>query len=77
MSRVKAKCSACGVPLEVSVAETFAAAELAVPLCPAYTDCQVLDGGGSILELRHEPEGPASRWRRPVAGVGSDQGFKQ
>ncbi len=56
MSRVKGKCSACGVALELAVTEPFAGAELAAALCPACTDCQFLDGGGAILELRHELE---------------------
>lgn len=57
MPRVKGKCSACGVPLEVDVAEAFAGAELAAPLCPDCTDCQFLDGGGAILKLQRELEG--------------------
>jgi hypothetical protein len=57
MARVKGKCSACGMPLETDVAEPFAKAELAAALCHACTDCQFLDGGGAILELRHELEG--------------------
>jgi hypothetical protein len=57
MPRVKGKCSACGLPLEVEVASAFAGAELAAALCPDCTDCQFLDSGGAILELRHELEG--------------------
>jgi len=56
MSRVKGKCSACGAPLEVEVAEPFAGADLAAARCPACTDRQFLEGGGAILELRHELE---------------------
>jgi DNA-binding XRE family transcriptional regulator len=52
MSRVKGKCSACGMPLELNVTEPFAGAELAAPLGLACTDCQVLDGGGAIHELK-------------------------
>jgi hypothetical protein len=36
---------------------SFAGAELAAALCPACTDCQFLDGGGAILELRQEIKG--------------------
>jgi hypothetical protein len=57
MSSVKGKCSACGVPLELDIAEPFAGGELAGALCPACTECQFLDGGGAILELRRELEG--------------------
>src|SRR5262249_18724801 len=57
MSSVKGKCSACGAPLELDIAEPFAGGELAGALCPACTDCQFLDGGGAILELRQELEG--------------------
>ena len=56
MSKVKGKCSACGVALELAVTEPFAGAELTAPLCPACTDRQFLAGGGAILELRHELE---------------------
>ena len=57
MAKVTGKCSACGVPLEVDVAEPLAGAELAAPLCSACTDCQFLDGGGAILKLHRELEG--------------------
>ena len=57
MPMVKARCSACGAAIEVAVSEPFAGAELAAPLCRACTDCQFLDGGGAILQLRHEVEG--------------------
>lgn len=57
MPRVKGKCSACGTPLEVDVAEPLAGAELVAPLCPACTDCQFLDSGGAILKHHREPEG--------------------
>ena len=56
MSKAKGKCSACGAALELAVAEPFAAAELAAPLCPACTDRQLLAGGAAILELRHDLE---------------------
>jgi hypothetical protein len=57
MPRVEGNCSACGAPLEISVAEPFAGAHLARALCPACTELQFLKGGGAILELRREPEG--------------------
>jgi hypothetical protein len=57
MPRVKGKCSACGMALEAEVAEAFAAAELAAPLCASCTALQFLDGGGAILELRDQPQG--------------------
>jgi hypothetical protein len=57
MPNVTGKCSACGIPLEVNVAEPLAGAELAAPLCPACTDCQFLEVGGAILRLQRELEG--------------------
>ena len=57
MPKVKRKCSACGVPLELEVPELFAGAELAAALCAACTERQFLDGSGTILELRQELEG--------------------
>jgi hypothetical protein len=57
MAIVRGKCSACGEPLELAVADTLAGAALAAALCPGCTDQQFLDGGGAILQLRHEPEG--------------------
>ena len=65
MSRVIGKCSACGMPLELEMAEPFAEAALAGALCPACTDCQFLDGGGSIVKLGQEPEGA----RLPIGKV--------
>jgi hypothetical protein len=56
MSRVKGKCSACGAPLKVAVAEPFAGAALAAALCPGCADQQFLEGGGAILRLRQGPE---------------------
>jgi hypothetical protein len=57
MAIVKGKCAACGAPLELAVADAFAAAALAATLCPGCTNQQFLDGGGAILRLRQEPEG--------------------
>jgi hypothetical protein len=57
MAIVRGKCSACGAPLELAVADAFAGAALAGALCPGCTDQQFLDGGGAILHLRQEPEG--------------------
>jgi hypothetical protein len=57
MAIVRGKCSACGATLELAVADTLAGAALAAALCPGCTDQQFLDGGGAILQLRHEPEG--------------------
>jgi hypothetical protein len=65
MPRVKGKCSACGMPLEVDVAQPLAGAELAAPLCPACTDCRFLDGGGAILKLQRELDGACF----PLGGV--------
>jgi hypothetical protein len=57
MPKVKGICSACGMPLEADVADPFAGAELAAPLCPDCMACQFLDGGGAILMLQRELEG--------------------
>ena len=57
MATVRGKCSACGAPLELAVADSFARAALATALCPGCTDQLFLDGGGAILRLRQEPEG--------------------
>jgi hypothetical protein len=65
MSKVGAKCSACGAALELAVTEPFTGAELAAALCPACTDRQFLADGGAILELRHEVE----RARFPLGKV--------
>jgi hypothetical protein len=54
---LRGKCSSCGAPLELAVADTLAGAALAAALCPSCTDQQFRDGGGAILQLRHEPEG--------------------
>jgi len=54
MSRVNAKCSACGAPLKLDVAQPFAEAEVAAALCPTCTDQQFLDQGGAVLTLRSE-----------------------
>src|SRR5262249_3886072 len=56
MGTVRGKCSACGAPLELTVADTFAGAVLAAALCPGCTDQKFLDGGGAILQLGQEPE---------------------
>ena len=56
MATVRGKCSACGVPLEVAVADPFAGTALAAALCSACTDQLFLDGGGAILQLRQQPE---------------------
>jgi hypothetical protein len=56
MAIVRGKCSACGEPLELAVADTLAGAALAGALCSGCTDQQFLDGGGAILRLRQEPE---------------------
>jgi hypothetical protein len=56
MPKVKGKCSACGMPLEVDVA-ALAGAEMAAALCLGCTEQQFLDGGVAILELRHGLEG--------------------
>lgn len=57
MPKLTAKCSACGDVLELVVAEAFSDAGLAGALCPACIDLQFRQGGGAILELRHELEG--------------------
>jgi hypothetical protein len=57
MATVRGKCSACGAPLEVAVAEPLAGAALASALCPGCTDQQFLDSGGAILRLQRDPEG--------------------
>ena len=57
MTKVRSKCSACGVPLELDVADTFEGAAIAGALCLGCTDQQFLDGGGAILQMRQEPEG--------------------
>jgi hypothetical protein len=56
MAIISGKCAVCGAPLELAVGETFVEAALAAALCPGCTDQQFLDGGGSILRLRQEPE---------------------
>lgn len=57
MSKVKVNCSACGVQLELDIAEPFARAGLVGSLCPACADRQFLHGDGAIMELRPELEG--------------------
>jgi hypothetical protein len=57
MPKVKGKCSACGMPLELGVPEPLAGAELAGALCSACTDLQFLKSGGAIVEMRHELDG--------------------
>ncbi len=57
MVKVKCKCAACGVPLELSVADKFEGAAIAVSLCPGCTYERFLDGGGAILQMRQEPDG--------------------
>jgi hypothetical protein len=56
MLKLRGKCSACGVALELTVTEPFTESKLVVSLCPACTDRQFLTNGGVILELRHELE---------------------
>jgi hypothetical protein len=56
MSTVKGRCSACGVGLELAVAEPFASADLAAALCPASMDQQFLASGAAIVELRQDLE---------------------
>lgn len=65
MAKIHGQCSACGAPLQLEAAEPFAGAELVSVLCAACTDCQLLDGGGAILELRRDLEGA----RFPLAKV--------
>lgn len=57
MPKVKGKCSACGVAVQLTIPELLAGAGLAAPLCAACTDLQFLDGGGAILQLRQAWEG--------------------
>jgi len=57
MAVVKGTCSACRAPLELIVAESFAAATLAAALCPACTEQHFLDTGGCILMLQRELDG--------------------
>jgi hypothetical protein len=57
MATVRARCSACGAPIERDVPEAFADAALIAPLCADCTDQQFLDGGGAVLRLRQDPEG--------------------
>ena len=57
MTRVQGKCSACGLPLMVSVAQPFARAVVAAALCSDCTDQQFLDEGGVLLTLRRQLEG--------------------
>src|SRR6516225_1998456 len=72
MVTVRGKCSACGSPIELTVADTFATAALAAALCPGCTDQQFLDGGGAILQAgaagAGEGTAPARKgddhWRR-------------
>jgi len=49
MGIARTKCSACGTPIEMRVADAFAGAKMAAPLC------------GAVLRLRTEPNG--SRFR--------------
>ncbi len=57
MTKVRTKCSICGVPLEVDVVDKFEGATIAGALCPACTDQQFRDGGGAIFQMRQEPDG--------------------
>lgn len=57
MATIRGKCSSCGAPIELDVADTFAGAALAAAVCLGCTDQQFLAGGGAILALRNEPEG--------------------
>jgi hypothetical protein len=57
MAAVRGKCSACGMEIELAVANTFEGAAVAAAHCPGCTDQQFLDGGGALLRLRQEPEG--------------------
>ena len=52
MPMVKGKCSACGAPFHLDVAQPFAEGAIAGALCPACTNYQFLDGGGAIQLLR-------------------------
>src|SRR4051794_35292296 len=61
MENVGGKCSACGAPLALTVAQPFAAAEVVGALCPACTDQQFLDSGGAVLALRRELQGARFR----------------
>ncbi len=56
MPTVKGKCSGCSVDLELAVAEPFAGADLAAPLCPACTNQQFIASGAAIIELRQDLE---------------------
>jgi hypothetical protein len=56
MLQVTGKCTACGTSVALPIAERFADAELAAPLCPACTDRQILAGGGLLLALTKEPD---------------------
>ncbi len=51
------KCSACGAPLELRVAEVFAEAEVIGALCPACRNRRSRASGGCVLTLREELEG--------------------
>ena len=53
MPMVKGKCSACGAPFHLDVAQPFAEGAIAGALCPACTNYQFLDGGGAFRSRRH------------------------
>ncbi len=57
MVKIESKCAACGVPLELAVAEEFKGAGIAASLCPGCMDQAFLDGGGAILLLPNGPDG--------------------
>jgi len=57
MVKVRSKCGACGVPLELAVADEFKGAGIAASLCPGCMDQAFLDGGGAILLMSKGPDG--------------------
>jgi hypothetical protein len=61
MTSVQGKCSACGAPLTVKVAQPFAIAGIAAPLCSECSDQLFLDQGGALLTLRRPLEGARFR----------------
>ena len=56
MAKIRGKCAACGVPLEVEAPEPFAQAGL-VAVCPACASRQFTAAGGVRLQLEQAPEG--------------------
>lgn len=57
MTRVQAKCSACGTLVKVEVARPFTGAEVVTPFCSDCTDQQFVDQGGAALTLRRQLAG--------------------